>query len=164
MKRRFICHCVGLLLSILFVISLAGCNMEIHQKNSAYVSNVKRLVDDSVTYTRKLRQQDDSFDCRDNEKVRGYLLVADDLINTLEQIQKLRATDEFDAMDKPLKTSAKSSLQIISQIKALIVYAQENGDDDLYQREKSTYFNDYYGYYDQMKELSSEIQTYWRNA
>ena len=86
------------------------------------------------------------------------------MINTLEQIQKLRATDEFDAMDKPLKTSAKSSLQIISQIKALIVYAQENGDDDLYQREKSTYFNDYYGYYDQMKEISSEIQTYWRNA
>ena len=138
--------------------------MEAHQKNDTYVSSVKQLVDDSVTYTRKLRQQDEDFDCRDNEKVRGYLLVTDDLINTLEQIQKLRSTDEFDRMDKPLKDSAKVALTVISQLKALVVYAQESGNDALYQREKDGYLSDYYINYDTMKELSSEIQTYWRNA
>lgn len=164
MKKTMIRRFLRLVTAALLLLPLAGCNMETHQKNDTYVNNVKQLVDDSVTYTRKLRQQDESFDCRDNEKVRGYLLVTDDLINTLEQIQKLRSTDEFDSMDKPLKDSAKVALTVISQLKALVVYARESGDDALYQREKGGYLNDYYANYDTMKELSSEIQTYWRNA
>lgn len=164
MKKRIISRFLCFISAAILLLTVTSCNLETNQKNNNYVSNVKRLVDDSVTYTRKLRQQDDGFDCRDNEKVRGYLLVTDDLINTLEQIQKLRATDEFDDMDKPLKDSAQIALTMISQIKALVVYAQENGSDALYQREKETYFSHYYVSYDEMKDLSSQIQTYWRNA
>ena len=90
--------------------------------------------------------------------------AADDLINTLEKIQKLRPSDEFDDMDDQLKKDSKNALTLISQIKAMVVYAGENGDDSIYRREKDDYFSIYYDYYDSMKNISSAIQTYWRNA
>ncbi len=164
MKKISVCRFFCLVAAVVLMLTAVGCNMELHQKNESYVSQVKQLVNDSVTYTRKLWERDNEFDCRSSEKIRGYLLVADDLINTLDQLQKLKATDEFDEMDKPLKESAKQALILISQLKAMVVYAQESGDDAIYQREKGSYLNDYYTCYDNMKELSSEIQTYWRNA
>ena len=147
-----------------FVMAMSGCNMELHNRNDQYVSDVKKLVNESVNFTRKLRQQDESFDCKDSEKLRGYLLAADDLINTLEQIQKLRPSDEFDDYDQQLKEDSRTALTLISQIKAMVVYAGENGDDSIYLREREDYFSDYYTHYDNMKSISSEIQTYWRNA
>ncbi len=164
MKKKIFSPLMLLFVLAMMVISASGCNMELHNRNEQYVSEVKKLVNDSVNYTRKLRQQDEEFDCKDNEKLRGYLLAADDLINTLEKIQKLRPSDEFDDMDVQLKDESKNALTLISQIKAMVVYAGENGDDSIYKREREEYFNSYYTYYDRMKDLSSQIQTYWRNA
>ena len=152
------------LVMAMFVTALSGCNMELHNRNDQYVSDVKKLVNESVNLTRKLRQQDEAFDCKDSEKLRGYLLAADDLINTLEKIQKLRPSDEFDEYDDRLKADSRTALTLISQIKAMVVYAGENGDDSIYKREREDYFSDYYKHYDNMKNISSEIQTYWRNA
>lgn len=164
MKRiHFIRMALFALMSVL-MLTFAGCNLDTHNKNDQYVSDVRRMVNDSVTYTRKLRQQDEIFDCKNNEMVRGYLLVTDDLINTLQQIQKLKATDRFDDMDTELKLASKDALGIISQLKALVVYAQLNGNDMIYQLEKDEFFNRYYHSYDNMVELSSAIQTMWRNA
>ena len=39
-----------------------------------------------------------------------------------------------------------------------------NGDDMIYQLEKDEFFDRYYHSYDNMVELSSAIQTMWRNA
>ncbi len=164
MKKTVFTRSMILVILTLFVLAVSGCNMELNNRNNQYVADVKKLVNDSVNYTRKLRQQDEAFDCKDSEKLRGYLLAADDLINTLEKIQKLRPSDEFDDMDDQLKKDSKNALTLISQIKAMVVYAGENGDDSIYRREKDDYFSIYYDYYDSMKNISSAIQTYWRNA
>ncbi|MBQ9461799.1 MAG: hypothetical protein IJU51_07805 [Clostridia bacterium] len=164
MKKTRLSFLAVFMVMAVFVAALSGCNMELHNRNDQYVSDVKKLVNESVNFTRKLRQQDESFDCKDSEKLRGYLLAADDLINTLEKIQKLRPSDEFDEYDNQLKEDSRSALTLISQIKAMVVYAGENGDDSMYKRERDGYFADYYEHYDNMKNISSEIQTYWRNA
>ena len=164
MKKTVFTRSMILVILTLFVLAVSGCNMELNNRNNQYVADVKKLVNYSVNYTRKLRQQDEAFDCKDSEKLRGYLLAADDLINTLEKIQKLRPSDEFDDMDDQLKKDSKNALTLISQIKAMVVYAGENGDDSIYRREKDDYFSIYYDYYDSMKNISSAIQTYWRNA
>ena len=146
------------------MISLAGCKTEQYQKNEQYVSEVRRLVNDSVSYTRKLHKHDNDFDFKNSENVRGYLLTADDLINTLEQIQKLQSTDEFDKMNTSLKEAAEKAMEQVSQLRAMVVYSQENKNDSIYSREKEHYFKEYDEQYDIMVDLSSEIQTYWRNA
>lgn len=161
MKKRLLCLMTVVLAMLLLS---AGCDFETHKKSDLYVSQVKNLVNDTVNYTRKLRQQDKDFDSKDSEKLRGYLLAADDLINTLEQIQKLRPTDEFDSMNDKLRTASESALNSVTQIRSFVAYAAESGDDSIYTREKDKCINEYEGFYDEMKELSSEIQTYWRNA
>ena len=164
MKKVMVRFAVVIMLATVVMFAFTGCNMETHQMNDQYVSSVKEMVNDSVTYTRKLRQQDEGFDCHDNEKIRGYLLVTDDLINTFEKIQTLKSTDEFDEMDIELKRVSKQALTMISQLKQMVVYAQQSGSDAIYQREKNGYFDQYYSYYEDLRSISSEIQTYWRNA
>lgn len=164
MKRKLI-TCIALVLTVLsLMMTISGCDLETYKRSDSYVADVKNLVNDSVNYTRKLKQQDEDFDSKDSEKMRGYLLAADDLINTLEQIQKLRPTDEFDEMNDELRTAAEAALNNITQIRSFVAYASESGDDSIYKREKDSYFEDYLFYYDEMITLSSRIQTYWRNA
>ncbi len=164
MRKNLLHRAVPVMLAVLWLLMLPGCNMETFHKNEQYVAEVKRLVNGLVDGTRKLKQLDDSFNCHDNEKVQSYLNVTDELIGNLEQIQKLQSTNEFDEMDKNLKTTAKSQLILVSQIRILVCHARESGDDSIYQREKKTYMDDYQKNYEKMRELSSEIQTYWRNA
>ncbi len=164
MKRTAIKRAAVFLLAAVFIMMLTGCDVETHRKNNQYVSDVKNLVNDSVNLTRKLKQQSEELDCKDAEKVRGYLLAADDLINTLQQIQKLRPTNEFDEMDERLKTASEAALNNISQIRSFVAYARDSGDDTIFKRESDSYYTLYLESYDKMKQLSSEIQTYWRNA
>ena len=164
MKKRIISLLALIFATVSLLTFSAGCDLEAHKKNDSYVSDVKNLVNDTVNYTRRLKQQDEAFESKDSEKLRGYLLAADDLINTLEQIQKLRPTDEFDEMNDRLRTAAEAAMNNITQIRSFVAYASESGDDGIYKREKENYLQNYMAYYDEMKELSSEIQTYWRNA
>lgn len=164
MKRTLIKRSMILLFAAFFVLVLNGCNMEEFKKNEQYVNDVKNLVNESVNYTRKLRKLDEDFAISDNELVSDYLEITDSLMEIYEQIQKLQATDEFDDKDKELKAAAKNELTVISQLRNLVYHAQQNGDDDIYQREKAVYFEEYNKNYEKTIDLSSEIQTYWRNA
>lgn len=164
MKRTLIKRSMILLFAAFFVLVLNGCNMEEFKKNEQYVNDVKNLVNESVNYTRKLRKLDEDFAISDNELVSDYLEITDSLMEIYEQIQKLQTTDEFDDKDKELKAAAKNELTVISQLRNLVYHAQQNGDDDIYQREKAVYFEEYNKNYEKTIDLSSEIQTYWRNA
>ena len=163
MKKRLVCIIAAITAALLLMFS-AGCDLDGYKKSDRYVGDVKSLVNDTVNYTRKLRRQDESFDINDSEKLRGYLLTADDLINTLEKIQKLRPTDEFDNMNEKLRAASEHALNNVMQIRSFVAYAGESGDDSIYKREKEKFLSDYMNSYDEMKELSSEIQNYWRNA
>lgn len=150
--------------ALFFVVSLCGCNMEQFKKNEQYVSDVKELVNESVNYTRKLKKLDEDFVCHDSKIVNEYIEITEKLMDIFQKIQKLQPTNEFDDKDKELKEAARNELTIISQIRNLVLHANQNGDDTIYQREKTACFEEYKKYYDQAIELSSEIQTYWRNA
>ena len=164
MKRSLFKKSIMLLIALLFVFSLVGCNTEEFKKNEQYVSDVKNLVNESVNHTRKLRELDKDFVISDKDLINEYLETTDSLMEVFEQIQKLQATDEFDDKDKELKEAVKNELTVISQLRNLVYHAQENGDDDIYQREKDIYFEEYNKNYEKTIDLSSEIQTYWRNA
>lgn len=164
MMRRVKMTSILLMAVLMLVLSSAGCNFDRFKQNDSYVKSVKELVDDTVNATRSVRQLDKSFNSQDSDKNREYLKVCDDLIGTLEKIQKLQATDEFDDMDRQLKEAAKDQLNTVMQLHTLIQHAGQTGDDSIYQREKDAYLEKFEENYENMRSLSSEIQTYWRNA
>ncbi len=164
MKRTILKSSMILCFALFFVVSLCGCNTDEFKRNEKYVSDVKELVNESVNYTRKLKKLDEDFVCHDADLVNEYIETTEKLMDIFQQIQKLQPTDEFDDKDKDLKEAAKNELTIISQLRNLVLHANQNGDDTIYQREKVNCFEEYKKYYDQAIDISSEIQTYWRNA
>lgn len=153
-----------LLLASVLLMILTGCNTEQMKKGNEYVSQVKQQVNEVVNFNRTLKEQENEFNCRDEEKTKRYVTTMDSLSEHFRSILKLQATDEFDKYDVDLKKNAKDALQTITQLKTLVKHAAEQGDDTFYQNEKDKLLKSYEDNCQKLRSLSSEIQTYWRNA
>ncbi len=164
MKKNIMSRSFIIFISAMLMFVLAGCSNAKIKQNDNYVSSVKNLVNDTVNLNRTLKEQQEGFNCHDEEKSRQYISTMDSLADGFQQILKLQATNEFDEYDKSLKTRAKACLQDITQLRSLTGYAVKNEDDTFYQNDKQDIFDKYKSECDAMREISSEIQTYWRNA
>ena len=152
-----------LAVSVLLML-FAGCNSEQIKKGNEYVSQVKEQVNEVVNFNRTLKEQENEFSCRDEEKTKRYVTTMDSLSERFSNILRLQATDEFDQYDSELKKNAKEALQTITQLKTLVKHAAEQSDDTFYQNEKDKLLKSYEDNCQKLRSVSSEIQTYWRNA
>ncbi len=147
--------------AVLFV--LAGCSNETAQHNEQYVSQVKELVNQTVNYTRVMVTKEKNFNCHNEAEAKEYIDTLDKLSDIFQKVITLNASEEFDQLNKELSQETTSALSEISELKSLAAYAIEKGDDTFYQRDKAGIRKDYDEHYRRMTELSSEIQTQWRN-
>lgn len=147
---------------MIFVIT--GCSSETVKRNDKYVSSVKSLVNDVVNLNRVYKEQDENFNCHDPESIETLTGTMDKLTEKFNSILKLQAENEFRKYDNDLKSKAKEGLQIITQLRTLVKYSEVQLDDKLYQNEKEELNAKYSDVCSEMRSLSSEIQTYWRNA
>ena len=152
-----------LIITAFLMFVLAGCSAGTTKQNQEYVDLVKTLVNDSVNYTRELKEQDETFNCHNETIANEYISTLDTLSDFYQNLIKLNATADFDDLDKELSSEAALALSDISEMKSLVSYAVEKGDDTLFQRDKDRLFDDYQTHYNKLTELSSEIQTRWRN-
>ena len=164
MNLRIVKRSIAVLIASVLLLVLSGCNVDEVHHNNDYVSAVKKYVDNVVTYTREYKEYETTFNCRDVEESKKYIGVMDSLIECFQNILKLQSTDEFDEYDSSLKFQAQSALETITEIRSLTSYAVETGDDTLYKNDESTMIENYTTFYEQLKDMSAEIQTYWRNA
>ncbi len=163
-KTELIARSLSSFILALLMFVLAGCSAGRAKQNEEYVSNVKQLVDNAVMATRTLNEQEKSFDYSDEKLSKAYLSTLDTLAGLYDQILELNATEDFRDLDKTLADESTTALSDITQIKALASYAYEKNDPTLYQKDNGRLMNDYKTHYEKIKELSSEIQTRWRNA
>ncbi len=164
MRIKTLPRIIALFLLVIIALSSGGCRLDTIQHNNDYVASVKRLVDDVVKDTREIKTFRETFNCRETEPSKQYISVMDSLCDSFQQILKLQATNEFDDYDNQLKESAKQALQEISQLKSLTSYSVETGDDTFYQNDVKELYQAYEFSYENLKDLSAQIQTYWRNA
>lgn len=164
MKNMVIRRSFIIFIAAIMMFLLSGCNTSTIKQNDNYVASVKTLVNDVVNLNRTLKEQDESFNCHDEEKSKQYIATMDSLSDKFQQLLKLQATNEFDEYDKSLKNHTKGCLQHITQMKSLVSYAVQEGNDTFYQNDKQAVFDSYNPLCESMRNISSEIQTYWRNA
>ncbi len=164
MSLKIVKRSIAVLMASVLLFVLAGCNVDEVNHNNDYVSSVKKYVDNVVTYTREYKEYETTFNCRDVEESKKYIGTMDSLIECFQKILKLQSTDEFDEYDSSLKTLAQSALETITEIKSLTSYAVETGDDTLYKNDEDLMLENYDVLYEGLKDISAEIQTYWRNA
>ncbi|MBQ1658989.1 MAG: hypothetical protein II059_04010 [Clostridia bacterium] len=161
MKRR---NVIALILSLLTIFVITGCSAEGIKRNDKYVASVKSLVNDVVNLNRVFNEQDKNFNCHDPESIEKITETMDTLSQRFDSILKLQAENEFREYDQQLKNEAKQALQIITQLRTLVKYSETKLDDKLYQNEKEELIETYKVVCGYMREISSEVQTYWRNA
>ncbi len=163
-RKNLLNRSIVFMITAMLMFVLAGCSAGQNQQNEEYVNSVKTLVNDSVNSTRDLKEQDETFNCHNETVSKEYIHSLDTLSELYQNLIKLNATADFDDLDKELSSEAALALSDISEIKSLVSYAVEQEDDTLFQRDKNKIFDDYHTHYNRLTELSSEVQTRWRNA
>ena len=164
MKTRTLKQLLVFLLSAVLLVSLCGCNLSEMQQNNDYVSSVKNLVNDCINQNRVLKTQDETFNCHEPEKAKEYISTMDSLSTAFQKLQQLQPTGEFADYQAKIAESGASALSSITRIRTLVAYAAEHEDDTLYQNDKEELFSEYNASCEALRSLSSEVQTYWRNA
>ena len=110
-------------------------------------------------------EEEEVFDTDYNgESIEKITETMDTLSQRFDSILKLQAENEFREYDQQLKNEAKQALQIITQLRTLVKYSETKLDDKLYHNEKEELIETYKVVCGYMREISSEVQTYWRNA
>ncbi len=146
---------------LMFVLS--ACSTENARKTESYVSSVKSLVNEAVNNTRALKIRCDEFNVNDTQTSKIYTSNLITLEDLYEQVLKLESPDDYDELDEQVKTNAEGALSTVTEILNLVQYALDNKNDSLYQKDKDELFEEYQKYYDTLVELSSEVQTKYRN-
>ncbi len=153
-----------LLVALMLGIFAGGCNMEHQKQNEEYVASVKQLVNDAVTYTRAMREQADAFDCQNTASGKDYIEVLTSIEDICSKLLALDTPEYFAESGGSLHAAAQDSLDAVSEIKGLAVYALDNKDDTLYRRSVQELTERYQTGYESVVNCSSLIQTDWRNA
>ena len=155
---------LALILSLLTIFVITGCSTQSVKKNEKYVASVKSIVNDVVNLNRVLKEQNEEFNCHDPVSSEQLAETMDKLTDRFENILKLQAEKEFKTYDSELKEKAGEGLKIMTEYRMLVKYSEEKLDDKFYKNEKEELDKKYVDICADMRNLSSEIQTYWRNA
>lgn len=152
-----------LLCAFLFFL-IPGCNLSEIKQNDSYVASVKSLVNNCINYNRTLKKQDESFDCHDPEKSKQFISTMDALADTFKDLLQLQPTDEFADYNNEICIRSGQALSCLTKLRTLAVYAYEHEDDTLFRNDKEIIYEEYNACCEQLRAMSSEVQTYWRNA
>lgn len=164
MKNRTLHQMLVFLLSAVLLVSLSGCNLsEIHQ-NDGYVAAVKELVNECINENRVLNKQEGVFNCHEPEKTKEYISTMDNLSSTFQKLLQLQPTGQFTDYQEKIANYSALALADITRLRTLAAYAVEHEDDTLYQNDKDEILTEYVKNCETLRSLSSEVQTYWRNA
>lgn len=164
MKIKTLSKVLVFLLSAVLLVGLGGCNLSEKHQNDGYVASVKELVNECINQNRILTKQDESFNCHDAEKSKEYIGTMDNLSITFQKLLQLQPTTEFAKYHEQITSYSALALANITNLRTLASYAAEHEDDTLYQNDKAEIMDEYKSNCDLLRSLSSEIQTYWRNA
>ncbi len=164
MKNKTLRYTLTVLLSVVLLFTLSGCNLGEMKQNDGYVASVKELVNQCINYNRTLKKQEEVFNCHDVEKTKQLVSTMDTLGDVYQQLLQLQPTNEFAEYHSQITERATMALSCISRLKTLVNYSAEHGNDKLYQNDKGEILDEYTADCEMLRWVSSEIQTYWRNA
>lgn len=153
-----------MILCTFVLFAFAGCNLSEIKQNESYVASVKSLVNDCINYNRTLKKQEEVFNCHDKEKTKQYISTMDALSETFRKLAQLQPTDEFGDFNDDIRSRSGEALSCITRLRTLASYAAEHEDDTLFRNDKEEIHDEYDACCALLRALSSEVQTYWRNA
>lgn len=161
MKKNFL-RCLPFFLLITLI--LGSCSLHNGKKNAAYVESVKEDVHQAVNLTRELREKQETLDIKNQKNVKECISILDKLSDLYSDLVTLESTDRYDDLDNQLKEYSESALNSVSRMKILLSAAiSKDGDKSGYERDKDRIQNDYEETYQNIIDISSEVQTRFRN-